>query len=249
MDIPPNDSPVTLTDLKALTAMAAGIDGHDRGPATLEVWLAAAKAGGWTRAQVAAATLALASTFTGFRIMPGHVTAQIAADREHIRQRWYCPDPPRHLADDPDAEIAWRGRVIADYADRALLALATGQPLDDVPLVVDPEPSMPEDPAATKRIKEMCDDVSAAKAIPAADQDGEPPTVSTYRAALARPCPFCSAAPDEPCTHRRPAPRTPPDPSRFAAVDACTGCDPTGMRLDDPALVCAHDAAAGRVAS
>lgn len=150
MRIPIEHNIVTTSDLQALFELLPGIDGHPRTIADIDVWLLASISGKWTGAQLAAAVLAISSTFQGFRVLPGHIGAQINADRERIRERWYCPDPPRHLAT-PEAEIGWRRRVAADFRERALLALATGAPLDDVPLVVDAEPEPGAVPGAPIR--------------------------------------------------------------------------------------------------
>lgn len=135
-------NPVTSSDIRAVFRLLAGIDGQQRSAEDAETWLVAARAGGWTRAQVAAATLALAAGFTGFRVQPGHMTEQIRRCLAQIRARWECPPPPRELAEDPAAEVRWRRRVAAEFKDRALLAIAAGDPLVDVPLLstADSEP-------------------------------------------------------------------------------------------------------------
>jgi hypothetical protein len=74
--IPVDHNPVTLPDLKAMFDLFAGVDGHPRGKADFEAWTTAATVGRWTRAQVAAAALAITTTFDGFRIMPGHIGHQ-----------------------------------------------------------------------------------------------------------------------------------------------------------------------------
>jgi hypothetical protein len=159
--IPVEPGPVTLDDLEVvLTRVLSRTDGHARDDGDAETWFLAARSGRWTRAEVAAATMTISRTFTGFRVMPGHMTEQIAADRATISKRWYCPDPPRTLRDDPAAEIAWRRRTLADFAERALLALATGEPLEDVPLVLIPEP----EPRAALPAAEMARRVEQATA-------------------------------------------------------------------------------------
>lgn len=167
MPIPVEHNPITNDDLRRVFRVLAGTDGHQRTADDVEAWALAARSGRWTRAQIAAATLTLASTFTGFRILPGHMAEQVRADRARIRERWYCPDPPRHLANDPAAELAWRRRAADDYRDRALAALAGGQPLDDVPLLTATEP-----PVALvdvhDRVERICAELAGRKAIAAA---------------------------------------------------------------------------------
>lgn len=139
--IPVDHQPPTIEDFRGLFRVLSTLDGHERKTGDAEAWMLAARAGRWTRAQVAAATLGLATSFTGFRVQPGHLAEQIAANRARIRGRWECPDPPRELADDPVAELVWRRRAAASFADRALLAMAAGGPVDEVPLLLAPEPS------------------------------------------------------------------------------------------------------------
>lgn len=185
--LPLEPSPVTLDDLDVMFKLFSGIDGHPRAEVDFEAWEMVAYTARWTRAEVAAAAMTIAASWTGFRIMPGHVTAQIVADRERIRLAWYCPDPPRELRDDPAAEIAWRRRAHADFADRALLALATGQQLADVPLVREVEPyQVSALPAAEqmRRVEQAAARVATRKAIPAAPRDGRAPLDDDTRRAV-----------------------------------------------------------------
>ncbi|MEV1295734.1 hypothetical protein [Pseudonocardia sp. NPDC049635] len=140
MPIPIEHNPVLTSDFRAVFQVLGVIDGHPRTADDVEAWMLAARTGRWTRAQVAAATFALTTTFTGFRVQPGHLAEQIRANRARIRGLWECPPPPRELADDPAAELAWRRRAAVDFADRALLALAAGDRPEDVPLLATPEP-------------------------------------------------------------------------------------------------------------
>lgn len=174
MPIPIEHSPITPDDLRPVFRVLCGIDGHQRSADDVDAWMLAATAGRWTRAQVAAATLALTSGFTGFRIMPGHMGQQITTDRDRIRTQWYCPDPPRELADDPPAEIAWRRQAARDFSDRALFALASGSPLEDVPMTLTPETTPIESTDARERIRQMCAAVGTRKAIPAKSDAVEP---------------------------------------------------------------------------
>lgn len=172
--IPVEPGPVTIDDLDyVLTRVLARTDGHPRDADDVQTWILAARGGSWTRAEVAAATMTIARTFTGFRVMPGHMTEQIAADRARVRQLWYCPDPPRHLGNDPAAEIEWRRRAQRDFAERALVALATGAPLEQVPLVpaAEPEPRGALAPAeAARRIEDAAAAIGHNHAVPAGDE-------------------------------------------------------------------------------
>lgn len=63
--------------LKPVTAC----DGHPRGDADIRLWLGVANAGRWWPAEAVAAVEAVCIGFTGFRIMPGHVTELLRAER------------------------------------------------------------------------------------------------------------------------------------------------------------------------
>lgn len=186
--LPLERSPITLTDLKVMFKLFSGADGHKREEDDIDVWVTASRAARWTRAEVAAASLTLLANWTGYRIMPGHVTEQITKDRGRIRHAWYCPDPPRELRDDPAAEIAWRRRAYGDFADRALLALATGQPLEDVPMLreIEPNPMISLSPSEQfRRLGQMAERMGDMKAIPAAPRaDRRPPLDEDTRRAV-----------------------------------------------------------------
>jgi hypothetical protein len=194
--MPADPNPLTPADLRNLVKLVAGIDGHARSTDDVDVWALAATAGHWTRVQVAAAMLAIAPSFRGFRVQPGHIQEQIDAHRELIRSRWDPPAPPRHLAQDPDAEIAWRRAALADYRQRALTALAAGQPLDEVPAVVGDD-QLPINPGVREQIQAFTQ--GSVGQIPAPDS-AEVTARQERRDLLAAPCPYCGAQPTEPCT-------------------------------------------------
>lgn len=69
------------------------------------------------------------------RIKPGHITDTLTELRREIsRTVFHTPLlPPRELADDPRAEIAWRREYTRRATDRALDAWARGEPLPALP--------------------------------------------------------------------------------------------------------------------
>ena len=190
MPIPIEHNPVTTQDFRAVFRVLAGIDGHRRGPDDAETWMIAARAGRWTRAQVAAATLALSAKFTGYRVQPGHMTEQINRNRDRIKAHWYCPDPPREMAEDPAAELAWRRWAANDFADRALMALANDEPVDEVPLTLDRGPSRAVLADGKRRLRESIEHFEAEHGVadPAAPAPGrrrDPEQMAQARAEIA----------------------------------------------------------------
>jgi hypothetical protein len=67
-------------------------------------------------------------------VRPAHITAILASVRREIRSRFtedVCP--PRELADDPRAEIAWRRRRVVEFVDLAFEAWARREPIPNPP--------------------------------------------------------------------------------------------------------------------
>lgn len=123
-------------DVAKLLDYIGGIDGQDHGSeADLSLWLMAAQAGRWTRAETIAGVLTLMREFHGFLIKTADMQAAVEAARTAVKNGWDPPPPPRELADDPLAEIEWRRAALADYRERAILALAQGEPLESVPVI------------------------------------------------------------------------------------------------------------------
>lgn len=190
MPIPIEHNPVTIDDFRAVFRVLAGIDGHQRTGNDADTWMIAARTGRWTRAQVAAATLVLSSKFTGYRVQPGHMTEQINRNRDRVKAHWFCPDPPREMADDPAAEIAWRRWAANDYADRALLAMANGDPIDEVPLTLEQEPSRRVIEDGKRRLRNSIDSFAAKHGVfeppvPAPGRKRDPQQMAEARAELA----------------------------------------------------------------
>lgn len=180
--IPATGERVTAADLRfTLEEVLPGVDGHQRDAPEARAWMTAAEDGGWSRAQLASALRTVCRTFTGFRIMPGHVEEQVRTDAAKVRDRWDCPPPPRELADDPRAEIAWRRRAFADYRDRALVAMAGGESLTDVPLTLSPEPGPP---AVGRLVRAEIEQRGWGRSVP--DGDAEPKRPGAPPSALDR---------------------------------------------------------------
>jgi hypothetical protein len=222
--IPIERNPVTLDDIARMLKLFAGLDGHPREADDIDLWVIASTAGRWTRAQVAAATLTIVSAWTGFRIQPGHVTAQVAADRERIRKLWYCPPPPYALERDTIAETAWRRRAAEEFADRALFALATGRPLEEVPLTLEVEAVRPAaiSPAEHDRRMAIATGKVGKGIVDVPVQAPDPVKVDRDVRAAARA-------------------------RKYAEIDACSLCDPGGMQLRNGLptdVVCRHPAPA-----
>jgi hypothetical protein len=186
MPIPIEHTPVTTHDFRAVFKVLGGIDGHQRGVDDAETWMLAARTGRWSRAQVAAATLALSSSFTGYRVQPGHMTEQINRNRDKIRAFWYCPDPPRELADDPAGELAWRRWAADNYAERALIALANGDQLDDVPLTLEAEPPRAALEVRKDRLRRSIEHLADGKRMPEPEEPAPGRTRDPERMATAR---------------------------------------------------------------
>lgn len=95
---------LTRDDVVDLLTVIAATDGHQRGPADVDLWFGAAQRGAWTLPQVQAAATLVCDSFTGYRIMPGHVAEKIRAERRQ-------PAPAEQVA--PAAIAAARAGTLA----------------------------------------------------------------------------------------------------------------------------------------
>lgn len=116
----------------ALLALIAAYDQRTVGQADVAAWHAIAVECGWTFTLARRAVLEHHKRGGDRpRIKPGHITDALDGARALIRRQVFQRDlvPPKELADDPRAELAWRRSHIASVTDRALEAWATGEPL------------------------------------------------------------------------------------------------------------------------
>lgn len=133
--IPIEQAPLSDDDIETILHHVGSIDGQPRTADDFETWRLAANVGRWTRAEATAGLAGLLLGFSGFRINPAHLTEQIKAVRDKVRHLWNPPDPPRELRDNPAAEIAWRRAALRSFTDRAMLAVASGEPAESVPML------------------------------------------------------------------------------------------------------------------
>lgn len=131
-----------------LLSMIVTFDQRTVGEADVAAWHAIATECGWTWPLARRATLEHHKRGGDRpRIKPGHITDAIDAARELIRRQVFQRDlvPPRELADDPKAELAWRRQHIADVVERGLHAWATGEQLTALPAATPPTRDQRED--------------------------------------------------------------------------------------------------------
>lgn len=147
--MPIDPRPATEDDLRLLMRRLAALDGHRRSVDDVETWLIVMQTKRWTCAEVVAGMLRILADFTGFIVTPGHLTTAIDACRAEVRHGWNPPAPPRELADDPEREIRWRRNALADYRARAMVAVASGDDLRNVPMIAPRFTGRPELPAAS----------------------------------------------------------------------------------------------------
>lgn len=115
-----------------LSKLIAARDKRTIGDADLDLWLIMSQAGGWTYRQAVRAFVEHTNSRPGEWFEPGHVTQRVAELRKQIRERWYCPDPPRELGSDPRSEIEWRRQAAEEFVQRNLDRWASGQPLEEL---------------------------------------------------------------------------------------------------------------------
>lgn len=130
----------------ALLALVAAYDRRTVGEADVEAWHTIATECGWTF-PLARRALIDYKKRGGDRpwLQPAHITDAIEAARATIRRQVFSRDlvPPKHLADDPRAELEWRRQHIAAITERALTAWASGQQLPQLEAPAASEPGEP----------------------------------------------------------------------------------------------------------
>ncbi len=177
---------------------------------TIRLWREVSRQGRWTFEQALQAIIEHRTYRPGVYFEPGHVTLRVDEVRRDIRSRWYPPDPPRELADDPAAEIAWRLREAAAFLDRNLALWVAGEPLDA------PAPPPPDE--------KRCE-------LPAASSPARRELLVSMRKFGQ-----CTAAePPDPVAERAEARAR--QAAMWRAIDACRVCDDQGMRGGN---VCVH---------
>jgi hypothetical protein len=183
-------TPEEIIDL--LTTVAA----HDQrtvGEADVEAWLDVATEAGWTY-PLARRAIRDYHVRGGDkpRIRPAHITDAIEAARETVRRTVLRSDltPPRELADDPRAEIAWRREYVRTATEAALAAWAEGRPM----------PAAPELPASPRSDAQPVIERFADRFVLHAPRRGEPVDandrrrrIEAARAELPPPAPMPSA--------------------------------------------------------
>jgi hypothetical protein len=138
-----------------------------QGPVTdadLDYLMIMSQDGGWDYRQAVRAFVEHGNNHPGEFFEAGHITQRVKEVRKEIRARWYCPDPPRELAEDPRAEIEWRRRACDVFTDRNLALWASGQPLEKpevalqlkpVPLTVPQQGDSAERRAARAQVRQL----------------------------------------------------------------------------------------------
>lgn len=126
---------ITRNEVVKILALAAAYDHRAVGEADVDAWLIIATESAWTY-PLARRCVIEYNKHDGDRprIRPAHINDSITATRDTIRRQAFRTDlvPPRELADDPAAEIAWRRQTTEHFIDRALAAWADEQPLPEL---------------------------------------------------------------------------------------------------------------------
>ncbi len=114
---------MTPDDTVDLLAYIAAFDQRTVGDADVEAWLEIAEDAGWTYPHAKRAVREYhRAEASKPRITPAAITDTLAAKRAEIRKRLFRTDltPPRELAGDVTAEIAWRRGYTAAALNAAM---------------------------------------------------------------------------------------------------------------------------------
>lgn len=119
-----------------LLTLIAGFDQRTVGEGDVAAWHVVADEEGWTWSLARRAAINYHKRGGDKpRIKPAHITDAIDAARADIRRTVLRTDltPPRELADDPQAEIAWRRDYVRHATEVALAAWADDRPMPEAP--------------------------------------------------------------------------------------------------------------------
>ena len=131
-----------------LLTLIAACDQRTVGESDVEAWHAIATQAGWTFPLARQAVIEHhARGADKGRIRPAHITDTLDALRNTIRRTVVRADltPPRELADDPKAEIAWRHATLDRATQAAFDAWAGGRPLPQLAPAPEPAKGPPPD--------------------------------------------------------------------------------------------------------
>lgn len=107
--------PLSRNDVIDLLSLVAATDGHARSQLDVDLWAGAAARGRWSVGQAAAAVQAVCDEFTGFRIMPGHISERIRLDRRMPASHAENEGPRQIEAASASAGDANRAAAVAEF--------------------------------------------------------------------------------------------------------------------------------------
>lgn len=140
---------MTIDEIESLLAMIVSNDKRTIGESDFALWAAAADQGHWTHTHARRALIEFITNEPDAYLRPGHITQRIAAARDRVRATWNRPTPPRDLADDPAAEIAWTRAHLANHITTGMTAWAAGRPIPEPAHITYDNPKRSELPTGT----------------------------------------------------------------------------------------------------
>ena len=158
---------MTPNEIIDLLSVIATYDQRTVGQSDVEAWLDIAEDEHWTYPLARRAVREYHRRGAGKpRITPAAISDKLAELRTTIRQRVVRTDvtPPRELADDPAAEIAWKRAYVAEATAAALDQwAATGQLPEPLPATAALEAVKPED--LDGRVRAVVEAFAARRAV------------------------------------------------------------------------------------
>lgn len=140
-----------------LLTLAASHDSRTVGKHDVKAWFDIATEQDW-HAGAAMRAVQQHATRDPMPVRPAHVTAILSEVRDRIRRSLFRIDitPPRELADDPRAEVAWRQEYTRNAVDRALEEWAVSGVLPES-LPARPELGVVPRPQLEAKIRQLAD--------------------------------------------------------------------------------------------
>lgn len=117
---------MTHHDVALLLAFMAAYDQRTVGDADVEAWHLVAQAGRWTLPYARRAVVEHATTATGDRLLPGHITRAIRARREAASASYRLREWPQDMTN-TDEQARWQDQQRAAHVATVMDKWARGE--------------------------------------------------------------------------------------------------------------------------
>lgn len=118
---------MSKAEVALLLAFIASYDQRTIGDADVEAWHLLVRPGRWTTPYARRAVIEHATSATGERLLPGHITQRIRERREYCAKTYRHEPCPDEVRGNVDREVAWEDAQIRGHIERCMDAWARGE--------------------------------------------------------------------------------------------------------------------------